>query len=154
MYKDGLARPYDSWYLCPYLVGRGHLIFGLPRYLQLGTANIRKHLGYFQVRYDSRVVNYERKLFTRLATAGNGQYQKTFDRFREKLVSASSIPVFLSSRPNFRNSKVNNTFWHTQNNNCILTTHSSSLFLMRNEGSFTGIVYLKPFSQEKVNKPK
>ena len=25
-------------------------------------------MGYFQVRYDSRVVNYERKLFIRLAT--------------------------------------------------------------------------------------
>ena len=30
-------------------------------------------MGYFQVRYDSRVVIYERKLFIRLATEGSGQ---------------------------------------------------------------------------------
>ena len=28
-------------------------------------------MGFFQVRYDSRVVNYERKMFIRLATVDN-----------------------------------------------------------------------------------
>ena len=30
-------------------------------------------MGYFQVRYDSRVVNYESKLFIRLATGVDGE---------------------------------------------------------------------------------
>ena len=29
-------------------------------------------MGYFQVRYDSRVINYDHKLFIRLATAFTG----------------------------------------------------------------------------------
>ena len=33
-------------------------------------------MGYFQVRYDSRVINYERKLFIRLAT---GAYPMLFN---------------------------------------------------------------------------
>ena len=32
-------------------------------------------MGYFQVRYDSRVVNYERKLFIRLATGHIGVFE-------------------------------------------------------------------------------
>ena len=41
-------------------------------------------MGYFQVRYDSRVVNYERKLFIRLATGKRaiGKRRKNFFNFR------------------------------------------------------------------------
>ena len=44
-------------------------------------------MGYFQVRYDSRVVNYDRKLFIRFATGSNTKLLcPTFDEFQNGLV--------------------------------------------------------------------
>ena len=49
-------------------------------------------MGYFPVRYDSRVVIYERKIFIRLATGSNISNNKTFYFIRNDQKITQQVP--------------------------------------------------------------
>ena len=68
-------------------------------------------MGYFQIRYDSRVINYEHKLFIRLATLGHSAKSPITDEQTLKLylpiLSLSGVAIamqFLHKSEVFRNS--------------------------------------------------
>ena len=54
-------------------------------------------MGFFQVRYDSIVINYERKLFIRLATGVDGE-KSGFVLFQKHIFIFATLWIIFSSK--------------------------------------------------------